>query len=368
MTRADRPTFRAARVGAGVLVAVLAVVLLVGASIVVSSAFGVWPIGAAASGVASSATPTATAAPTTSSSPLPPSTATPPAAPPSAAPPVVVPPSPGAQPCETETLLTIWAHPDDDLIFGNPTISDAIAAGQCVRTLFLTGGDAGKGLGYTHSRETGILHAYDHMRGADGPWDSTVVTLDAGLRVERFSPHDDARLSVMFARLPDGNITDGGFDSTGHATLSRLLDGTIGVLAPTDEGPAVDRAQVSASLTELAAALRPTRTLTHVPRGSAYAPGDHPDHSTVGTLVRDAVGHVAEAVPGIRYAVGYPSADLPRTLDGPVLDAKVETYRIYAQQDEVIRCADRDSCLKTRRFGDWLRRSYLLSEADLRLN
>ena len=363
MTSESRRIRLPARAGASALIAGLAVVLLVGGSIVLSSAFGGWPLGAArndaAPAPAASTTPDATAAPIPSHAPTPRSTPMPPPTPPS---------SPAAQACDGETMLTVWAHPDDDIIFGNPSISDAIAAGDCVRSVFLTAGDAGRGLEYTHSRELGILRAYNHMRGSDGLWDSTVVTLTGGLRVERLTPQGDPRISVLFARLPDGNITDGGFDATGHATLSKLVDGTIATLAPIDSGPAVDRAQLSASVAELATALHPSRTLTHVPRGSAYAPGDHPDHSVVGTLVRDAVGHDASVAPGIRYLVGYPSLDLPRTLDGAALDAKVETYRIYAQQDDVVRCADRDACLQTRKFGEWLRRSYPLAEADLRMS
>jgi LmbE family N-acetylglucosaminyl deacetylase len=365
MTLESRWTRLRARVAPSALIAGLAVLLLVGGSIVVSSAFGVWPLGAAREDAAPAPVPSAS--PDATFPPIPSSASTPTQTTPVATPAPVMPASPAAQPCDGETVLTIWAHPDDDIIFGNPSISDALAAGECVRTIFLTAGDAGRGLGYVHSRELGILRAYNHMRGADGFWDSTVLTLTGGLRVERLSPQGDPRVSVLFARLPDGNISDGGFDSTGHATLSKLVDGAIATLAPIDSGPAVDRSQLSASLTELATALHPVRTLTHVPRGSAYAPGDHPDHSVVGTLVRDSLGSDATLAPGIRYLVGYPSIDLPRTLDGAALDAKVETYRIYAQQDDVIRCADRDACLKTRRFGEWLRRSYPLSEADLRM-
>ncbi|MFG6280707.1 PIG-L family deacetylase [Microbacterium sp. 5K110] len=361
MTRADRRTLLRDRFGVGALVAILAVVLLTGASIVVSGALGFWPVGVAApDGVLP--------IPSSSSTSVPTSTAPPSSAPAATPTPPPAPLSPAAQPCDGETLLSIWAHPDDDIIFGNPTISGAIAAGHCVRTVFLTAGDAGKGIGYTHSRELGILRAYNHMRGVDGLWDSTVLTLDSGLRVDRLTPQGDGRISVMFVRLPDGNITGGGFGSTGYTTLSALLDGGIGSLAPIDGGPAVDLGRLSTGLSELATALQPSQILTHVPRGSAYAPGDHPDHSAVGTLVRDSIGRDATVAPGIRYFIGYPSRDLPQTLDGAVLDAKVETYRIYTQQDEVVRCADRDSCLRTPKFGDWLRRSYPLSEAELRLS
>lgn len=282
--------------------------------------------------------------------------------------PTPTPTSPVAEACPGgDTLLTVWAHPDDDIIFGNPTISEAIAAGRCVRTVFLTAGDAGRGLDYTHARELGILRAYNVMRGNEGLWDENEITLDSGMRVDRLTPRGDGRISVFFVRLPDGNITDGGFAATGYATMSKLLDGSIASLAPIDGGPAVSSPQLSASLTEFAEALRPARTLTHIPRGSAFAPGDHPDHSVVGTLVRDAIGPLGGVGSGVRYFVGYPSEDLPRNVEGEALDAKVETYRVYSQQDDVIRCADRDACLSTRKFGEWLQRSYPKSEDELQM-
>ncbi|WZH37463.1 MAG: PIG-L family deacetylase [Microbacterium enclense] len=338
---------------AALVVAIVAVVLVGGAAVAVPFALR----GVGDTDAPTAATPTpgdegAEKTPTPPPSPAP----TPP------------PTSPAAQPCPGEdTLLTVWAHPDDDIIFANPTISAAIAAGECVRTLFVTAGDAGRGLDYTHSRELGILRAYNAMRGSGAFWDESEITLDSGMRVDRLTPQDDDRVSVLFARLPDGNITDGGFPATGYATLSKLLDGAIPSLEPIDQGPAVSSAQLSASLVELAEALRPAQTLTHIPRGSAFAPGDHPDHSAVGTLVRDAVGHVEGVGPGLRYFVGYPSGDLPRNVDGEALDKKVETYRVYSQQDDVIRCADRAACLGTRKFGEWLQRSYPKTEAELQM-
>jgi LmbE family N-acetylglucosaminyl deacetylase len=263
--------------------------------------------------------------------------------------------------------MTIWAHPDDDIIFANPTISDAIAAGRCVRTVFVTAGDAGKGLDYVAARELGILRAYNAMRGKDGEWDAAEITLGTGMQVRRLVPKGDPRLSVLYLRLPDGNLTGEGFDATAHATLSKLYDGAAGTLAPVDGGPAVTRDQLIASVRELVSAFHPEGTLTHIPRGSAFAPGDHPDHSAVGTLIRDSLTSDAAVGPGIRYFVGYPSENLPANLEGAVLDTKVDTYRIYTQQDQVVRCADRSACLKTRKFGQWLQRSYPKAEADLQM-
>jgi LmbE family N-acetylglucosaminyl deacetylase len=313
--------------------------------------------------VATPATPSPSSsvspAPAASSMPIPTSSAT-------TAPALAVPASPAAQGCEgPTTVLSVWAHPDDDLIFANPTISDALDAGDCVRTVFVTAGDAGKGLRYVEARELGILRAYNDMRGAQGLWDTTDLTLSSGVHVRRLTPQGDPRVSVIFLRLPDGNITGAGFADTGFATLGGLFDGGIPDLSPISGGAAVSRDQLLATVRELSTGFAPGRVLTHIPRGSAFAPGDHPDHSVVGSVVREALSSDPAVGPGIRYFVGYPSADLPRNLDGAMLDAKVDTYRIYAQQDEVIRCADRAACLGTRAFGEWLRRSYPKAEAEL---
>ena len=87
----------------------------------------------------------------------------------------------------------------------------------------------------------------------------------------------------------------------------------------------------------------------------------------MGSIVRDAIGPIEGLGVGLRYFVGYPSENLPRNVEGADLDAKVETYRVYTQQDDVIRCADRAACLGTRKFGEWLQRSYPKTEAELQM-
>ncbi|WP_279367777.1 PIG-L family deacetylase [Microbacterium testaceum] len=357
MPRASSSISRPRRVQAGLVVAIAI------AAVVVLAVGGVFAFALFRPEPASTPTPTPSAAATTAT---PSASASPTATIPPPPPPV--PSSPAAQGCEgASTLMTIWAHPDDDIIFANPTISDAIAAGRCVRTVFVTAGDAGKGLDYVAARELGILRAYNAMRGKDGEWDAAEITLGTGMQVRRLVPKDDPRLSVLYLRLPDGNLTGEGFDATAHATLSKLYDGAAGTLAPVGGGPAVTRDQLIASVRELVSAFHPEGTLTHIPRGSAFAPGDHPDHSAVGTLIRDSLTSDAAVGPGIRYFVGYPSENLPANLEGAVLDTKVDTYRIYTQQDQVVRCADRSACLKTRKFGQWLQRSYPKAEADLQM-
>jgi LmbE family N-acetylglucosaminyl deacetylase len=65
-----------------------------------------------------------------------------------------------ADPFCTHTKMVIVAHQDDDLIFQNPALLEAIAAGDCVRTVFVTVGNAGLGEAYWREREEGSRAAY----------------------------------------------------------------------------------------------------------------------------------------------------------------------------------------------------------------
>ena len=72
--------------------------------------------------------------------------------------------------CAQGSLLAIWAHYDDDLIFGHSRVDEALAEGKCVTIAYLSAGDAGKGVDYSLGREQGIRNAYDTLRAYNGQW------------------------------------------------------------------------------------------------------------------------------------------------------------------------------------------------------
>jgi len=105
--------------------------------------------------------------------------------------------------------------------------------------------------------------------------------------------------------------------------------------------------------------------------GSAQslAKGDHADHAITGILARKAWFSVDRADAHISYAMGYQSMQHPSNLAGDALAQKIAVFRTYAVDDPVIRgCLDDASCLAVPRFGAWLSREYLFSEADLGLH
>lgn len=281
-------------------------------------------------------------------------------------PPPVVPVSPADTACASEVTMSVWAHYDDDLLFLNPQLSDAIARGDCVRTVFLTGADAGRGQGYAQGRELGILRAYNTMRGQTGFWSENRVTLTAGMSVSQWSPQNDPDITVTFVRLPDGNLTGHGFPSTGNVSLPNLVSGAIATLAPTDGGPAVTSAGLVAGIGELIVAYGADHLFTHVPGESVeWSPGDHPDHAATGTLTRAAWRGVAYPAELVDYAVGYPTLSLPPNVGGDALLRKIEAFRVYAAQDPVVSCATDAACLAKPKFGGWLERNYTKSELEL---
>jgi LmbE family N-acetylglucosaminyl deacetylase len=262
--------------------------------------------------------------------------------------------------------MSIWAHYDDDLIFANPALEDAIQAGDCVRSVFVTASDAGRGHDYSQKRELGILRAYNIMRGQQGFWSEKAVTLLSGAELSQWSPDGDPDITVAFLRLPDGNMNGDGFSATGGVSLSKLLNGTISAISPVDAAPALSSETLVASLAETIQAYHPARLITHVPStAAAWAEGDHPDHGATGTFARAAWQRAGFPVGQVQYAIGYPSESLPVNISGEALSRKLAPYRVYASQDSVVTCATDAACLAKPRFGNWLQRSYLLTDAEL---
>lgn len=282
--------------------------------------------------------------------------------------------SPLAAPCPdgAPTTVSIMAHYDDDLLFANPQLITALRSGECVHTVFLTAGDAGKGMGYVEGRERGLRNAYDAMRGVSGvEWTTREVTLLTGMHATVIAPADDARLTITLLRLPDGNLNGSGFDATGRASLASMNAGTISEMTQVDTGAVVTRDQLLASVQEIIAAFQPHQLITLVPTEATMHVGDdprrpdHSDHGAVGSLVRAAwigMGYDANAV---RYAVGYPGRDLEANVEGQDLRLKIDAFRIYSEDDPVSHCTTDESCLALKPFGTSLQRLYLYTDAEL---
>ncbi|HOA87418.1 MAG: hypothetical protein GX871_04260 [Microbacteriaceae bacterium] len=263
-------------------------------------------------------------------------------------------------PCPGGTLLTVWAHYDDDLIFGSPTIPRALDAGRCVRTLYLTASDAGLGEQYELAREAGLRAAYDAMRGAATPWEDRTVLLSNGITLAMTRPSGDPRISLFFLRLPDSGLDGNGFQATGHSGIPKLLGGLVAE-APRFGGAAPLKAvDLPATVSQLYDAYAPDEVLTALPAMAQGSRGDHPDHAATGGIVADLADRGLIDPRRVTYAQGYPISGLAPNLHGDELARKLDAFAKYAAHDAVLRCSTVDRCLKLPRTGPWLVRQYLI--------
>lgn len=265
------------------------------------------------------------------------------------------------------TAMSVWAHYDDDLLFAGSRLDEAIDAGHFVRTVFLTAGDAGKGDAYAAGRERGIRQAYNEMRGSHADWSSTTVTLDTGAIVTAWQPDDTDRITLIFFRLPDGNMNGKGFASTGYANLPKLANNTIGSLSDLDGTYSITWQQLIDSIAQLIQRFAPSSILTSVPSESQkWSSGDHPDHRTAGTITRAAWQQAGYPGDLLAYAIGYQTETYSANISGSALDKKIDTFRAYSANDTVVdKCTNHQTCLKVPRFGSWLQRQYFRSEPEL---
>lgn len=267
--------------------------------------------------------------------------------------------------CTAGTLLTVWAHYDDDLVFGSPTIPEALDAGRCVRNLYLTGSDAGRGLDYALGREDGLRDAYDLMLGAPHEWEQRTVALVDGLTVTMSRPIGDPRVSLIFLRLPDGGLDAEGFDVTGRTSLPQLLAGKISTLAMIDTGTPVALDDISSTVVEVYDAYLPESVLAHLPGRAKGTRGDHPDHQVTGDIVMGTVDSGFLDPDRVVYAQGYGSEEREQNLDGETLQRKLEIFVTYATHDPATKCETIEKCMKTQRFSKWLVRQYLIPHTDI---
>jgi LmbE family N-acetylglucosaminyl deacetylase len=255
--------------------------------------------------------------------------------------------------CELMSLNVV-AHQDDDILFMNPDVSDDIAAGRCIRTVYLTAGDAGEASNaYWSSRELGAKAAYADMYNVANTWRDERELL-AGRFVTVSYLEGAPNVQLVFVRLPDGNLRGEGFAATGNLSLEALLTGQTTSLHSVDDGTVYDKEQLVASIKELITVDNPNTVRS---QGSDNpADGDHSDHHAVGALVRMALGEQSQGHEFVLYE-GYPILQRPVNLVEPAIAAKLTTFLAYAKHDGAV-CQSAEECAQLITYGSYLTRQY----------
>src|SRR5689334_20820805 len=108
---------------------------------------------------------------------------------------------PDTAPIVAATDLTILAHPDDDLLFMQPDLYDAVRRGTGVTNVYVTAGNGRHGLDLAGTRSDGLMKAYGAIAGAHD-WSCGWIRLGANELAH--CRLDSAKISLVFMGYPDG--------------------------------------------------------------------------------------------------------------------------------------------------------------------
>ena len=262
--------------------------------------------------------------------------------------------------CTAGTAMSIVAHQDDDLLFQAPWLLSAIRDGLCVRTVYVTAGDANDSEAYWSAREDGVKAAYAHLAGVADAW----TTSDAGIAGHAIpvATLDGApQLSLAFMRLPDGHRSGKGGSDYGYESLQKLYTGAISTITAVNDSTSYTLPELRGTLLALMNNYRPDQIST-LDFAGTYGDGDHSDHHTVAYLVLTAqqLYTLPHTVTGYQ---GYPISQRPSNVVDPDLTAKTDAFLAYAQHDSKT-CTTALACSQDS-VGSWLSRSYTVPPTAL---
>lgn len=264
--------------------------------------------------------------------------------------------------CEAPTDMNIVAHQDDDLLFMNPDILHSIRAGHCVRTVYLTAGDAGGDSYYWISREHGAEAAYSKMLGSDSIWIERIVQLGDKQYATVANPKGDAQNSLIFLHLPDGSPSGAGFPASHHESLDKLDMGKITTIHSVDKQSQYTASQLTSALVRLMRLYQPAELRVQSDYAGTTFP-DHSDHRAAGRFATKAHDQYEQQQFGglvkipLQYYMGYSIHELPENLHGQDLLDKTSAFLTYAAYDNGT-CHTQQQCDNTAVYGIYLRRQY----------
>lgn len=267
--------------------------------------------------------------------------------------------------CNAPTILNVVAHQDDDLLFLSPDLQHQIHDGDCVRTVYLTAGDAGLDRLYWLSRQLGAENAYSNMLGKDQVWDQQTVEIGWHEYVTIATPHDSSQVSLIFINLPDGNLSGKGFAGTDWQSLTKLYNHDLPRLRTVDGQSTYTNDQLVSALATIMDIYQPAEI--HTQGDPSDGPHrDHADHIAAGQFTSLAATqydqrHFGDAltIPITEY-IGYPIQDYDANLSEDDIRQKAAAFFAYGQHDGGV-CLSMAAC-NDATYGLYLQRQYRLGE------
>ncbi|MET9673641.1 PIG-L family deacetylase [Streptomyces sp. NPDC006482] len=283
--------------------------------------------------------------------------------------------APAAEPPSADapgaSVVQIVAHPDDDLFFMNPDISQSIRSGDPLTSVYLTSGESDgvnarprdaagaepDKAGYAEARQNGIRAAYAEMATGSrtSPWDRVAIPTAGGATAEMDTLRAKPQVKLVWLQIREAGSTTGDRPES----LNGLWHGRISALAsqraagtPVAADFTYTKDQVVATVAGLLERFRPTFVRMQDPTPGTYPDTghvrDHQDHLYGARFTQAALARYA-AVPGhphvgVQNYLGYPTSVLPHTLDPETADAKLKTLKTYAWLDGVNDCGTAAGC------------------------
>lgn len=261
------------------------------------------------------------------------------------------------------TIMSIVAHQDDDLLFMNPDLLHGLRNGACVRTVYLTAGDAGSDTLYWLGREEGSKAAYAQMLGIEKPdWVSRTVDLSPGHYATIAKIKNNPQVSLIFMRLPDGNIDGQGFSATHHESLRHLETGLAPVLHTVDNQSTYTSNELIATLTSLMNAYKPQELHTQALTNLSKRYPDHNDHLLAGWYTQQAYTGYLQQQPDahISFYIGYPIRERPENKSPQDIKDTEAAFFAYASHDKGT-CESEAACSKMS-YIYYLKRQYQVTQ------
>lgn len=226
---------------------------------------------------------------------------------------------PVGDPLAPATDLTIIAHQDDDLLFMQPDLSEAVQRGTGLTTVYVTAGNGTRGVDLAEARNTGAMAAYSAIAGED---DWSCGWLRLGTIELQHCRLARAKVSLIFLGYPDG-----GKEGARPSSLLHLWEGKAhAVPTVAQRSSSYDQTELIRVVTDIIDATAPT-TLRTLEIASTHG-HDHSDHMMVGALAVLATARSTRAPELISYR-GYDVASEPANTDPALFDRELEVLGHY---------------------------------------
>jgi LmbE family N-acetylglucosaminyl deacetylase len=248
------------------------------------------------------------------------------------------------------TDLSIVAHQDDDLVFMQPDVYDAVQRRTGVTTVYVTAGDDAHDIEAAEARRDGAMAAYSAITGEH---DWTCGWIRLGHSALEHCRLATAQISLVFLGYPDG-----GEDGAAPNSLLHLWEAKVAT-APTiaRRTSSYDQPELIRVLAEIIDVTAPT-TLRTLEIASTHGP-DHSDHMMAGALAVLATAQSTRDPQLISYRGDNTSSE-PANNDPALFERGAEILASYAACAQG--CAPCGSACAIDQLDDertgWLERRY----------